>query len=56
MNLERVAAPDDDRRLDSWKEIAVFFRRDPRTVKRWEKQLALPVHRIPGKRRSGVYA
>ena len=47
---------EDDRRLDSWKEIAAFFRRDPRTVKRWEKERALPVHRIPGKGRSGVYA
>ena len=46
---------EDDRRLDSWKEIAAFFRRDPRTVKRWEKERALPVHRIPGKGRSGVY-
>jgi tetratricopeptide (TPR) repeat protein len=47
---------EDERRLDSWKEIAAFFRRDPRTVKRWEKERALPVHRIPGKGRSGVYA
>jgi len=45
-----------EERLDSWKEIAAFFRRDPRTVKRWEKERALPVHRIPGKGRSGVYA
>ena len=36
------------RRLDSWKEIAAFFGRDERTVKRWEKERALPVHRVPG--------
>jgi len=45
-----------DRRLDSWKEIAAFFGRDERTVKRWEKERALPVHRVPGPARSGVFA
>jgi tetratricopeptide (TPR) repeat protein len=44
------------RRLDSWKEIAVFFGRDERTVKRWEKERLLPVHRIPGKSKGGVFA
>jgi tetratricopeptide (TPR) repeat protein len=42
-------------RLDSWKEIAVFFGRDERTVNRWEKELGLPVHRLPGTR-GRVYA
>jgi len=45
-----------NRRLDSWKEIAAFFGRDERTVKRWEKERALPVHRVPGGARSGVFA
>lgn len=36
------------RQLHSWKEIAVFFNRDERTVKRWEKDRGLPVHRFPG--------
>ena len=45
-----------DRKLESWKEIAVFFERDERTVKRWEKELALPVHRYPGKTKGRVYA
>jgi Tfp pilus assembly protein PilF len=45
-----------DRRLDSWKEIAAFFDRDERTVKRWEKERALPVHRVPGTPRGGVFA
>ena len=27
--------------LESWKEIAVFFNRDERTVKRWEKERGL---------------
>ena len=43
-------------RLDSWKEIAAFFSRDGRTVRRWEKERALPVHRVPGGGRGGVYA
>ncbi len=33
------------RRLRDWKEIAAFFGRDERTVRRWERARALPVHR-----------
>lgn len=43
-------------RLDSWKEIAAYFGRDERTVKRWEHRRGLPVRRIPGGGRSPVYA
>src|ERR1700676_716003 len=43
-------------RLDSWKEIAAFFDRDERTVKRWEKERRLPVHRVPGGGRGTVFA
>jgi tetratricopeptide (TPR) repeat protein len=43
-------------RLDSWKEIAAFFGRDERTVRRWEKERGLPAHRVPGKGRGGVFA
>jgi TolB-like protein/Flp pilus assembly protein TadD len=35
----------DERRLDSWKEIAAYLRRDVRTVQRWERNEGLPVHR-----------
>lgn len=45
-----------DQRLDSWKEIAAFFGRDERTVKRWEKERGLPVHRLPGGGRGTIYA
>ena len=45
-----------NRRLDSWKEIAAFFDRDERTVKRWEKERSLPVHRLPGGARGRVFA
>src|ERR1700683_3473782 len=44
------------KRLDSWKEIATFFDRDERTVKRWEKERGLPVYRVPGSARAGVFA
>ena len=45
-----------DQRLNSWKAIGAYFERDERTVKRWEAQRGLPVHRVPGAGRSGVYA
>jgi Tol biopolymer transport system component len=43
-------------RLDSWGEIAHYLRRDIRTVKRWEKEKGLPVHRLPGGKRQVVFA
>lgn len=46
----------EDRRLDSWKEVAAFFGRDERTVKRWEKERGLPIHRVPGVRRGSIFA
>ena len=52
--VQEVKAP--NRRLDSWKEIAGFFDRDERTVKRWEKERQLPVHRLPGGSRARVFA
>ena len=32
-------------RLDSWKEIAAYLKRDVTTVQRWEKREEMPVHR-----------
>ncbi len=43
-------------RLNSWKEIAAFFGKDVRTVRRWEGSRGLPVHRVPGGGRSSVFA
>jgi len=54
--MEQLAKDRFDRRLNSWKEIASFFGRDERTVRRWEKELALPVHRIPGGAKGRVFA
>lgn len=51
------AAPNHSgQRLDSWKDIARFFERDERTVRRWEKENALPVHRVPGGAKGRVFA
>ncbi|MBL8594759.1 MAG: hypothetical protein JNK01_18895, partial [Devosia sp.] len=42
------------RRLNSWKEIAAFFGKDERTVKRWESIRGLPIRRVPGGTRTSV--
>jgi len=44
------------RRLGSWKEIAAYFGKDERTVKRWEATRGLPVRRVPRGTRSSVFA
>jgi hypothetical protein len=43
-------------RLDSWKEIAIYLKRDVATVRRWEKREALPVHRHVHEKLGSVYA
>src|SRR5438477_3501817 len=43
-------------RLDSWKEIAAYLRRDVRTVQRWERSEGLPVHRHLHDKQGTVYA
>jgi len=50
--------PDDrpDDRLDSWKEIAAYLKRDVTTVQRWEKREGMPVHRHLHDRMGSVYA
>ena len=42
--------------LESWKEIAAHLGRQVKTVQRWEKDEALPVHRHSHKARASVYA
>jgi Tol biopolymer transport system component len=46
--------PDD--RLDSWKEIAAYMKRDATTVQRWEKREGMPVHRHIHDKLGSVYA
>ena len=49
-----VRPPED--RLDSWKEIAAYLKRDVTTVQRWEKREGMPVHRHQHDRMGSVYA
>lgn len=48
--------PGQSEKLLSWKEIAAFLDRDVRTVRRWEEERGLPVHRIPGGKGASVFA
>ena len=43
-------------RLDSWKKIAVYLKRDVTTVQRWEKREGMPVHRQLHDKLGSVYA
>ena len=43
-------------RLDTWKEIATYLRREVRTVQLWEKKECLPVHRHFHQQLGSVYA
>ena len=53
MTAVKPGAPE---RLHSWKEIATYLGREPRTVRRWEKDEGLPVHRLQHGRAGSVYA
>jgi Tol biopolymer transport system component len=43
-------------RLDSWKDIASYLKRDVSTVQRWEKREGMPVHRHLHDKLGSVYA
>jgi TolB-like protein len=43
-------------RLDSWKEIAAYLKKEVRTVQRWEKSLGLPVRRLGQGKQGTVFA
>src|SRR5208282_3791025 len=43
-------------RLDSWKEIASYLKREVRTAQRWEKTEGLPVRRHQHDKLSSVFA
>jgi hypothetical protein len=43
-------------RLDSWKAIAAYFKRDLSTVQRWEKREGMPVHRHLHEKLGSAYA
>jgi TolB-like protein len=44
-----------DARLDSWKAVAQYLGRHVATVRRWEQQEGLPVHRHQHEKRGSVY-
>lgn len=52
----RSQEPTGAERLDSWKEIAAYLKREVRTVQRWEKREGLPVHRHLHDKLGSVYA
>jgi Tol biopolymer transport system component len=43
-------------RLDSWKKIAVYLKRDVSTVQRWERREGMPVHRHLHDKQGSVFA
>ena len=43
-------------RLDSWKEIAAYLKKEVRTVQRWEKNMGLPVRRLAHGKQGTVFA
>ncbi len=51
---ERPRPPSD--RLDSWKKIAVYLKRDVSTVQRWERREGMPVHRHLHDKQGSVFA
>ena len=48
--------PISEKPLQSWKEIAAYLEREPRTARRWEKIQGLPVRRHGDSSRASVYA
>jgi hypothetical protein len=54
--MSQPALPSTEDRLDSWKDIAVYLKRDVSTVQRWEQRETMPVHRHQHDRRGSVYA
>jgi Tol biopolymer transport system component len=56
MGEPSFGTPQSEDRLDSWKEIAAYLKRDVTTVQRWEKREEMPVHRHLHDRMGSVYA
>src|SRR5437016_1671516 len=61
MSVDKPQPPPEQReppvseRLDSWKEIAAYLKRDESTARRWEKE-GLPVHRHAHKKKATICA
>ena len=52
----QASEPPVGERLESWKEIAAYLKRDVRTVQRWEGREGLPVRRHMHDKLGTVYA
>ena len=52
----RPAGAERGDRLDSWKDVAAYLKRDVSTVQRWEKREGMPVHRHVHDKLGSVYA
>jgi TolB-like protein/Tfp pilus assembly protein PilF len=52
----RRPADEPSDRLDSWKDVAAYLKRDVSTVQRWERREGLPVHRHLHDKLGSVYA
>jgi Tol biopolymer transport system component len=55
-SVTRPSADGSGDRLDSWKDIALYLKRDVSTVQRWEKRESMPVHRHLHDKLGSVYA
>jgi Tol biopolymer transport system component len=55
-NNDASARADKDDRLDSWKRIAAYLKRDVSTVQRWERRESMPVHRHQHDKLGSVFA
>src|SRR4029450_10276445 len=53
---EWARLPSSADRLESWNEIAAYLKRGVRTVRRWEREEGLPVHRHQHRVLGSVYA
>ena len=51
-----ASEPDSTDRLESWKEVAGYLKREVRTVQRWEKKEGLPIHRLQHDKLGSIYA
>jgi TolB-like protein/Tfp pilus assembly protein PilF len=56
LSPRRTEADPSATRLESWKEIAAYFKRDVTTVRRWERQEGLPIHRLHHRKLGSVFA
>ncbi len=54
--IDEAPAATADERLDSWKAISAYLKRDVTTVQRWEKREGMPVHRHVHDKLGSVYA